>query len=62
MFTPSETTAAILDFQTTYQIQGTHNGTIMDTMDVIKTGKNGKHLNTLEKYHICRICRKLTNE
>jgi hypothetical protein len=30
-------------------------GTITDTMDIIKTGRKGKHLNTLEKYHICRI-------
>jgi hypothetical protein len=30
-------------------------GTIMDTMDIIKTGTKGKHLNTLEKYHIYRI-------
>jgi hypothetical protein len=27
----------------------------MDTVDIIKTGKKGKHLNTLEKYHIYRI-------
>jgi hypothetical protein len=27
-------------------------GTIMDSMDIIKTGKKGKHLNTLGKYHI----------
>jgi hypothetical protein len=27
-------------------------GTRMDTMDSIKTGKEGKHLNTLEKYHV----------
>jgi hypothetical protein len=26
----------------------------MDTMDIVKTGKKGKHLNTLEKYHIYR--------
>jgi hypothetical protein len=27
-------------------------GTISDTMDVIRTEKKGKHLNTLERYHI----------
>jgi hypothetical protein len=26
-----------------------------DTMDVITTGRKGKHLNTLERYHIYRI-------
>jgi hypothetical protein len=26
-------------------------GTITDTMDVIRTGRKGRHLNTLEKYH-----------
>jgi hypothetical protein len=26
-----------------------------DIMDIIKTGKKGKHLNTLKKYHIYRI-------
>jgi hypothetical protein len=30
-------------------------GTITDTMDIVKTGRKGKHLNTLEKYHIYRI-------
>jgi hypothetical protein len=30
-------------------------GTMMDAMAIIKTGGKGKHLNTLEKYHICRI-------
>jgi hypothetical protein len=30
-------------------------GTITDTMDIIKTGRKGKHLNTLEKYYFCRI-------
>jgi hypothetical protein len=30
-------------------------GTITDTMAIIKTGRKGKHLNTLEKYHIYRI-------
>jgi hypothetical protein len=27
-------------------------GTIVNTMDIIRTQKKGKHLNTLEKYHI----------
>jgi hypothetical protein len=27
-------------------------GTIVDTVDVIRTGKKGKHLNTSEKCHI----------
>jgi hypothetical protein len=31
---------------------GHTHGTITDTMDIIKTEKNGKHLNTLDKYHI----------
>jgi hypothetical protein len=30
-------------------------GTIMVTMGIIKTGRKGKHLNTLEKYYIYRI-------
>jgi hypothetical protein len=30
-------------------------GTITDTMDIVKTGKNSKHLNTSEKYCIYRI-------
>jgi hypothetical protein len=30
-------------------------GTITDTMDVIRTGRKGKHLNTLEKYYIYKI-------
>jgi hypothetical protein len=25
----------------------------MIAMDIIETGKKGKHLNTLQKYHIC---------
>jgi hypothetical protein len=29
--------------------------TIADTMDIIKTHRKGKHLNTLEKYHIYKI-------
>jgi hypothetical protein len=32
-------------------------GTITDTMDVIRTGRKGRHLSTLEKYHIYRISR-----
>jgi hypothetical protein len=31
------------------------NGSISDTMEFIKAEKKGKHLNTLEKYHICKI-------
>jgi hypothetical protein len=27
----------------------------MDSMDIIKRGKNGKHVNTLEEYQIYRI-------
>jgi hypothetical protein len=30
-------------------------GTITDIMEIIKTGKKGRHLNTLEKYHVYRI-------
>jgi hypothetical protein len=30
---------------------------ITDTMDVIRTGRKGRHLNTLEKYHIYKISR-----
>jgi hypothetical protein len=29
--------------------------TTMDTTGILKTGRKGKHLNTLEKYHIYRI-------
>jgi hypothetical protein len=32
-------------------------GTIEDTIDVIMTGRKGRHLNTLEKYHIYKIIR-----
>jgi hypothetical protein len=32
-------------------------GTITDTMNIIRTGRKGRHLNTLEKYHIYRISR-----
>jgi hypothetical protein len=28
---------------------------LTDTMDIVNTGKKGKHINTLEKYHIYRI-------
>jgi hypothetical protein len=30
-------------------------GTINDTMDIIRKGKNGKHLNTLDKHYIHKI-------
>jgi hypothetical protein len=30
-------------------------GSITDTMDIIQTEKKGKHLNGLERYHICKI-------
>jgi hypothetical protein len=30
-------------------------GTINDTMDFIRNGRKGRHLNTLEKYHIYKI-------
>jgi hypothetical protein len=30
-------------------------GTITDTMNTIRTGRKGRHLNTLEKYHIYKI-------
>jgi hypothetical protein len=33
------------------------NGTIMDTMDVIRTGSKGRHLNSLVKYYIYKINR-----
>jgi hypothetical protein len=32
-------------------------GTITDTMAVIRIGRKGRHLNTLEKYHIYEISR-----
>jgi hypothetical protein len=32
-------------------------GTITDTMDVIRTGRKGRHLNILEMYHIYKISR-----
>jgi hypothetical protein len=30
-------------------------GTITDTMEIIKAGRKGRYLNTLEKYHIYEI-------
>jgi hypothetical protein len=42
---------AIPGIQTTYQTQDTCR-IIMDTMDVTKTEKKGKRLNTLEKYYL----------
>jgi hypothetical protein len=33
-------------------------GTITDTMDIITAGRQGKYLNTLERYHIYKISRK----
>jgi hypothetical protein len=32
-------------------------GTITDNMDVIRRGRKGRHLNTLERYHIYKISR-----
>jgi hypothetical protein len=32
-------------------------GTITDTMEIITTGRKGKYLNTLERYHIYEISR-----
>jgi hypothetical protein len=32
-------------------------GTVTDTMDVIRMGRKGRHLNTLERYHIYKISR-----
>jgi hypothetical protein len=31
---------------------GHTHGTVTDTVNIIRTEKEGKHLNTLEKYHI----------
>jgi hypothetical protein len=42
----------ILNMEHTY-------GTTTVTMDVIRTGRKGRHLNTLEKYHIYKISRNL---
>jgi hypothetical protein len=33
-------------------------GTITDTMEIITTGRKGKHSNTLEKYHIYKVRKK----
>jgi hypothetical protein len=33
-------------------------GTVTDTRDVIRTGRKGRHLNTLEKYNVYKISRK----
>ncbi|PNF31380.1 hypothetical protein B7P43_G10054 [Cryptotermes secundus] len=33
-------------------------GTITEVMEVVTTGKKGRHLNTLEKYHIYKISKK----
>jgi hypothetical protein len=30
-------------------------GTITDTMDIVRTHRKGKHLNTLEKYHTYKM-------
>jgi hypothetical protein len=30
-------------------------GNITDIMEIIKTEKKGKHINTVERYHICKI-------
>jgi predicted patatin/cPLA2 family phospholipase len=32
-------------------------GTVTDTMDIITTGRKGKHLNTLEWYHMYKTSR-----
>jgi hypothetical protein len=32
-------------------------GTITGTMDIIRTGRKSRHLNTLERYHIYKISR-----
>jgi hypothetical protein len=32
-------------------------GTITDTMEIIKTGRKRRYLNTIEKYHIYEICK-----
>jgi hypothetical protein len=33
-------------------------GTIIDSMDIVRTHKKGKHLHTLDKYHIYKISKK----
>jgi hypothetical protein len=32
-------------------------GTMEDTMDIVRIGRKGQHLNTLEKYYIYKISR-----
>jgi hypothetical protein len=32
-------------------------GSITDTMEIGEVERKGKHLNTLEKYHMCRLSR-----
>jgi hypothetical protein len=51
-FTPSKVTI----FKP-YTKHRTYIGTITDTMDVIRTGRKGRHLKTLEKYLIYKISR-----
>jgi hypothetical protein len=36
-------------------------GTITDTMDIIKTARKRKHLNTLEKYYIYKLSKNKQN-
>lgn len=48
--TPAETTTAFPDIQTT-NTEHTY-GIITYTMDVIRRGRRGRHLNILEKYRI----------
>jgi hypothetical protein len=45
-----EIIVAIWDTQATYS--GHTYGTITEKMGIIRTQQKGKHLNTLEKYHI----------
>jgi hypothetical protein len=46
--TSLEITTVIPDIQIIY-------GTITDTMDVIRTGRKGRHLNTLEKITFIKL-------
>jgi ABC-type transport system involved in Fe-S cluster assembly fused permease/ATPase subunit len=46
----------IQDTQTTLNTGHTY-GTITDTMEIITTGKKGKHLNTPERYYIYKANR-----
>jgi hypothetical protein len=32
-------------------------GTVTDTMDIVKTGRKRRHLNTIERYHVYKISR-----